>query len=123
MRAAKFCGEAGCDRQIPYHSYACIDHTFRPKSFEPRDDPMPYTIKPKVVTDPVTAPPHYTDGDVECVDVIRQVLGADGFADYCRGSAIAYLFRAGAKVGSTMGEDVAKADWYLSWINGKDPRK
>ena len=39
--------------------------------------------------DPVNKPPHYTlDGGLECIDYMRQVLGLQGFIDYCHGNVI-----------------------------------
>ncbi len=65
--------------------------------------------------DPVNHPSHYV-GTIECIDAIQQVLGADGFAAYCRGNALKYLWRACHKTPGAYGfrEDLEKAEWYLS---------
>lgn len=62
----------------------------------------------------VDKPSHYMlDGlNVEAVDVIRAVLGVEGFKKHCRGCALKYLLRANKKNGL---EDLKKARVYLSW--------
>ena len=58
-------------------------------------------------------PPHYKKpGAVEVVDVIRQQLGDAGFVAYCRGNALKYLARAGAKPGQPAAQDFAKSAWF-----------
>jgi hypothetical protein len=66
--------------------------------------------------DAVSKPSHYnTDGGVECITYIKQVLGVDGFIAYCRGNVIKYNHRAMYKGNPT--EDLAKAQQYLQWAN------
>jgi hypothetical protein len=60
-------------------------------------------------TDPVNHPPHYTAGDIECIDAIRAALGREGFIAYCRGNVIKYVWRCVHKCGV---EDLKKAKWY-----------
>jgi len=60
--------------------------------------------------DAVNHPPHYTAGEIECIDAIRAALGREGFIAYCRGNAIKYLWRCEHKGGT---EDLRKAAWYL----------
>ena len=62
----------------------------------------------------VDKPSHYMlDGlNVESIDVIRSVLGIDGFKAHCRGCALKYLLRANKKNGL---EDLKKARVYLNW--------
>ncbi len=60
--------------------------------------------------DLVNSPPHYTHGDIECIDAIRAALGPEGFAAFCRGNVIKYNFRCDHKGGV---QDVEKARWYL----------
>ena len=58
----------------------------------------------------VNHPPHYTQGEVECIDAIRAALGADGFHAFCKGQVMKYLWRADHKGNRT--EDLRKAQWY-----------
>lgn len=66
------------------------------------------------VDDSVHHPKHYQlEGlDCESIDVIRAVLGAEGFRAFCRGNALKYLIRADKKGGE---EDLEKALVYLKW--------
>lgn len=65
-------------------------------------------------------PDHYKFGDVECIDALRSALTPDEFQAFCRGTAIAYLWRLGRKDSPL--QDAKKAAWYTSWLAGVDPR-
>lgn len=65
-----------------------------------------------IVNDPVNHPAHYTAGNIECIDAIREALGGEGFVAYCRGNAIKYLWRTGRKQNAA--EDLRKAAWYCT---------
>lgn len=60
----------------------------------------------------VNHPSHYTTGDIECIDAIRSMLG-DEFVAYCRGTIVAYIWRAPHKQSEI--EDLHKALTYLGW--------
>ena len=71
--------------------------------------------------DMVNNPPHYNQGDVECIDAIESALGPEGFKAYCRGNAIKYLWRAELKHNNKQSEDWAKANWYIKrMMEGKE---
>ena len=61
--------------------------------------------------DLINSPPHYNQGDIECIDAIRSALGDEGFAAYCRGNIIKYQWRCDHKGGL---QDVEKAQWYAA---------
>lgn len=61
--------------------------------------------------DPVEKPEHYNQGEIECIDYIKQVLGLDGFIAYCHGNMVKYQHRYRYKGNPT--EDMDKAAWYL----------
>ena len=61
--------------------------------------------------DMVNNPPHYTDGEIECIDAIRAALGPDGFRAFCRGNAMKYIWRCELK--DNTNTDLEKAGWYL----------
>lgn len=66
----------------------------------------------------VENPKHYQLEGVEpyqSIDFIKAILGRDGFADYCRGSALKYLVRAGKKDKEKVKEDLEKARVFISW--------
>ena len=64
------------------------------------------------MSDPVNKPAHYNAGEVETIDGIRSALG-DGFADYCKGNVLKYVWRCGLKGDGV--EDLRKAATYLEW--------
>lgn len=55
-------------------------------------------------------PEHYTYGKYECIDVLKDVLGEEGFKEFCRGNVFKYLWRYNHKNGK---EDLLKAKYYL----------
>ena len=63
--------------------------------------------------DAVQHPSHYTQGGIECIDAIRASMTAGGFADYCKGNIIKYIWRWRDKGGV---EDLRKASVYLNWL-------
>ena len=68
-----------------------------------------------VAQDMVNRPSHYTAYPVEVIDMIKAVLGLDGFKAYCLGNEIKYRMRAGLK--GDPGEDLAKAMKYKEFRN------
>lgn len=61
--------------------------------------------------DPVNHPSHYTQGGVECKDVIRAaVTGLEGYEAFLTGNAIKYLWRWKRKNGA---EDLRKAGFWI----------
>jgi hypothetical protein len=65
--------------------------------------------------DPVNKPAHYNQKGIECIDYIKQVLGLDGFIDYCHGNLIKYQHRYRYKANPV--QDMDKAQWYLERMN------
>jgi hypothetical protein len=70
--------------------------------------------------DLVNAPPHYRQGDIECIDAIRSALTDEEFRGYVKGNVMKYLWREKHKGGD---EDLKKAAWYLSRIETKESTK
>lgn len=69
-----------------------------------------------VKDDAVNHPPHYTQGDIECIDVLVQMSNQG--LDYRVINAMKYLWRYREKNGK---EDIQKAIWYLNhFVNNKD---
>lgn len=60
--------------------------------------------------DYVNHPPHYRQGDIECIDAIKSALG-DGFKYYLQGSIIKYIWRFEHKQNPV--QDLQKSSWYL----------
>lgn len=61
-------------------------------------------------SDPVNQPAHYQQFGMEVIDIIRHVLGPDGFRAYCIGNELKYRLRAGDK--GDAAQDMAKAMKY-----------
>jgi len=57
-------------------------------------------------------PAHYTQGEIETIDHIRDMLTGDEFVGYCTGNVLKYLARWRHKGGV---EDLKKARQYLVW--------
>ena len=73
------------------------------------DDPRP--IEPE--KDLVHHPSHYTVGDIEVIDYIRDKLSPVEFQGYCMGNVLKYVSRWRHKGGI---EDLQKAEVYLDWL-------
>lgn len=67
--------------------------------------------------DPVDRPAHYQQFGVEVIDIIRHVLGPEGFRAYCIGNELKYRLRAGDK--GDVGQDFAKAMKYREFREEK----
>ena len=68
--------------------------------------------KPK--KDMINHPPHYTQGEIECIEVIKYInnkLHTEGYEGYCLGNFIKYIWRCNYKNGW---EDIDKAIFYLN---------
>lgn len=55
-------------------------------------------------------PKHYAYSKYECIDVLKDILGEEGFKEFCRGNVFKYLWRYNHKNGK---EDLLKAKYYL----------
>lgn len=58
----------------------------------------------------VNSPPHYKQGDVECIEAIKSATG-EGYQGYLQGNIMKYIWRYRAK-GQAI-NDLKKAEWYL----------
>ena len=58
----------------------------------------------------VDHPPHYNNGNVECIEAIEAMLTPDEFIGYLRGNSLKYRWRFRYK--SKPIEDLRKARWY-----------
>lgn len=65
------------------------------------------------MVDNVNHPPHYKQGDIECIDAIQAALTPEEFRGYCKGNALKYVWRERHKGGI---ESLQKAVWYLDRI-------
>ena len=68
--------------------------------------------------DNVNNPNHYKLGcGIESIEIIKRVLGTQGFVAFCLGNILKYLIRAEKKNGK---EDYKKAAKYLEWVIERD---
>lgn len=67
--------------------------------------------------DMVHNPKHYQQFGMEVIDIIRHVLGPEGFRAYCIGNELKYRLRAGDK--GDAAQDLAKAMKYREFREGK----
>lgn len=63
--------------------------------------------------DNVNHPGHYTFGEIEVIDYIRDKMTPDEFQGYCMGNVLKYVSRHKHKNGV---EDLKKAQVYLGWM-------
>lgn len=86
------------------------DDLFRTPSYA--EGQLANTEKPK--EDMVNHPPHYTQGEIECIEAIKYInnkLHTEGYEGYCLGNFIKYIWRCNFKNGW---EDIDKAIFYLN---------
>jgi hypothetical protein len=62
------------------------------------------------MTDLINHPPHYTQGDIECIDAIQAALTPEEFRGYCKGNVMKYVWREQHK---GLFDSLAKAIWYM----------
>ena len=71
--------------------------------------------------DMVDHPPHYTQGNIECIDAIRAAVeGLSGFEAYCSGTMLKYNWRWKHKNGI---EDLDKLIWYAERLKSEIAKK
>ena len=51
------------------------------------------SVSKKVIKGTVTNPPHYRQGDIECIEAIKAACGEDGYDGYLQGNIIKYIWR------------------------------
>jgi len=57
-------------------------------------------------------PPHYTDGQIEVIDMMIRIWGEQRVADYCEINAFKYRMRMGKKPHQSVEQELDKAKWY-----------
>jgi len=70
------------------------------------------------MSDQVNQPEHYRQGAIECIDAIEAALTPEEFRGYCKGNVLKYVWRERHKPGSSPGESLRKAQWYLARLLG-----
>jgi hypothetical protein len=62
------------------------------------------------MSDNVNSPSHYRQGNIECLDYIKDILTYEEYVGYLRGNITKYLHRWPYK---NRLEDLKKAEWYI----------
>ena len=65
----------------------------------------------KKQNDVVNSPNHYTQGELEVIDILQDKLTPQEFEGFLKGNILEYTFREGIKNGT---EDMKKGAWYMS---------
>lgn len=65
------------------------------------------------MTDYIKQPSHYTQGKIECIDYIKDILSPEEYRGYLRGNITKYMHRFVQKNGV---QDLQKAQVYLNWL-------
>ena len=66
-------------------------------------------------SDSVNHPSHYKQGNIECIDAMRQQFTKEEVVAFCKLNAFKYLWRSNHK--GTHQQDIDKAEWYLNQIS------
>lgn len=65
--------------------------------------------------DSIHNPPHYTQGNIECIEAIEAALTPEEFKGFLKGNVFKYIWRERIKDGAS---SLKKAKWYLDRMNG-----
>ena len=67
----------------------------------------------------INHPDHFGGGDnpYETIEVLRNTLTPEEFRGFIKGNVMKYTMRAGKKAGVSEAKDMAKAEWYLNYMN------
>lgn len=78
--------------------------------------------KPAVLqaADMVKQPPHYKQGGMEVIKILRAKLSPEEFEGFCKGNILKYVMRSKHKNGV---EDLKKAQVYLKWLIEAEEKK
>ena len=68
-------------------------------------------VHKKVIEASTVNPPHYKQGDIECIEAIKSATGNDGYNGYLQGNIMKYVWRYKHKGNAK--SDLLKAQWYL----------
>lgn len=63
--------------------------------------------------------PHYMNGGLEVIDILRTKMTEEQYRGFCLGNALKYLFRFPYK--GTPVEDLHKAETYTRWLRETFP--
>ena len=96
--------------KTPSYTEEQLEHALKKSSYSNTSNTV---NKGEQKPDMVNHPPHYTQGKIECIEVIKYIndkLHTEGYEGYCLGNFIKYIWRCNFKNGW---EDIDKAIFYL----------
>lgn len=67
--------------------------------------------------DMINNPPHYTQGEIECIDAIEASMSPEEFKGFLKGMVLKYVWR--YKMKWNPKQDIQKAMWYLKRLERK----
>ena len=91
--------------RLPSYAEEQLEHALKKEAEKTMQEQKP---------DMVNHPSHYTQGEIECIEVIKYInkkLHMEGYEGYCLGNFIKYIWRCNYKNGW---EDIDKAIFYLN---------
>ena len=83
----------------------------------PDDEYTPNACENDGHVEMVNHPAHYNQGKRECIAEMELLFGPEDVAGFCKCSAYKYRTRAGIKPGNSRDQDLAKADWYIDYLD------
>ena len=98
----------GIPKRVPNYKYRMSDDEFLALDLTLSSKSKDAKI---VSNDSVNHPSHYTQGKVECIDAMEQVLGREAVMHYCLGATFKYLWR--RKLKENEEQDIQKSLWYF----------
>lgn len=83
------------------------------KEYSKRKRELFFLERREDMSDIVNHPKHYTKGNIECIQAIKESMTPDAFKGYLKGNCIKYIWRYENKNGV---EDLEKARVHLNWL-------
>lgn len=92
-----------------------ISYEDQVKGLKPKEEAYKQELREELTSwvdslDTKVHPKHYAYSKYECINVLKDILGEEGFKEFCRGNVFKYLWRYNHKNGK---EDLLKAKYYL----------
>jgi hypothetical protein len=102
------CGIASCGYVTMTDSSFCEIHQTGKVQMVTYDELKEIINKQKV--DMVNQPPHYTAGNLEVIDILKDQLTPEEYEGFLKGNILKYTLRYRLKNGL---QDLKKSEWYL----------
>jgi hypothetical protein len=102
------CGIVNCFNVTNEGSAFCERHQTGSKGYLGSDFYGKPVFKEK--TDMVNHPPHYTSGNLEVIDILKDQLTPEEYEGFLKGNILKYTLRYRLKNGL---QDLEKSEWYL----------